>query len=171
MLKEEWVKLMVTFSWEAGNVIDSGEVAVSFHPVSTEGGDTFATEGAAMERYVESPAYTVIEVSPCQTTLLFPFVTNQAGFDTGIAISNTSMQAGSCTISYHGVAAPDDWDSDEIAAERQEIFLLSATAMGFQGYIMADCSFQDGHGFGFVSNGYPTGPSTLAQGYLAVVME
>ena len=38
-LKEEWVKLMVTFSWEAGNVIDSGEVAVSFHPVSTEGGD------------------------------------------------------------------------------------------------------------------------------------
>ena len=41
-LKEEWVKLMVTFSWEAGNVIDSGEVAVSFHPVSTEGGDTFA---------------------------------------------------------------------------------------------------------------------------------
>ena len=40
-LKEEWVKLMVTFSWEAGNVIDSGEVAVSFHPVSTEGGDTF----------------------------------------------------------------------------------------------------------------------------------
>ena len=48
------------------------------------------------------------------------------------------------------------------------IFLLSATAMGFQGYIMADCSFQDAHGFGFVSNGYPTGPSTLAQGYLAV---
>ena len=40
-LKEEWVKLMVTFSWEAGNVIDSGEVAVSFHPVSTAGGDTF----------------------------------------------------------------------------------------------------------------------------------
>ena len=43
-LKDEWVKLMVTFSWEAGNVIDSGEVAVSFHPVSTEGGDTFFDE-------------------------------------------------------------------------------------------------------------------------------
>ena len=149
-------------------MIDSGEVAVSFHPVSTEGGDTFAIDGAAMERYVESPAYTVIDVSPCQTTLLFPFVTNQAGFDTGIAITNTSAQAGSCTISYHGVDAPDDWDS-EVAAERQEIFLLSATAMGFQGYIMADCGFQDGHGFGFISNGYMSsaGP-TLAQGYLAV---
>ena len=89
-LKEEWVKLMVTFSWEAGNVIDSGEVAVSFYPVSTEGGDTFLIEGAAMERYAESPAYTIIDVSPCQTTLLFPFVTNKSGFDTGIAISNTS---------------------------------------------------------------------------------
>ena len=152
-------------------MIDSGEVAVSFHPVSTEGGDTFEMDGAATERYVESPAYTVIEVSPCQTTLLFPFVTNKAGFDTGIAITNTSEGAGSCTISYHGVDAPDDWELDEIAAERQEIFLLSAKAMGFQGYIMADCGFQDGHGFGFVSNGYPTGPSTLAHGYLAVVME
>ena len=125
-------------------------------------------DGAATERYVESPAYTVIEVSPCETTLLFPFVTNKAGFDTGIAITNTSEGSGSCTISYHGVDAPDDWELDEIAAERQEIFLLSAKAMGFQGYIMADCGFQDGHGFGFVSNGYPTGPSTLAQGYLAV---
>ena len=163
-LKEEWVKLTVTFSWEAGNVIDSGEVAVSFHPVSTVGGDTFDEDGAAAERYVESAAYTVIDVSPCQTTLLFPFVTNQADFDTGIAISNTSTQAGSCTISYHGVDAPDDWDSDEIAAERQMIFLLSAAAMGFQGYIMADCGFQDAHGFGFISN------ATVAQGYLAVRM-
>ena len=27
----------------------------------------------------------------CQTTLLFPFVTNQSGFDTGIALANTSV--------------------------------------------------------------------------------
>ena len=118
------------------------------------------------ERYVASAAHTVIDVSPCQTTLLFPFVTNKSGFDTGIAISNTSAQAGSCTISYHGEDAPDDWDSDEVAAERQTTFVLSATAMGFQGYIMADCSFQDAHGFGFITGGGP--PATLAQGYLAV---
>ena len=45
-------------------------------------------------------------------------------------------------------------------------FVLSATAPGFEGYIMADCSFQDAHGFGFITGGGP--PATLAQGYLAV---
>ena len=29
-VKDEWVKLTVTFEWEAGDVIDSGDVAVSF---------------------------------------------------------------------------------------------------------------------------------------------
>ena len=40
-VKDEWVNLTVTFAWEAGDVTDSGEVAVSFDPVSTMGGDTF----------------------------------------------------------------------------------------------------------------------------------
>ena len=46
---------------------------------------------------------------PVVTKLLFPFVTNQAGFDTGIAISNisddpfgTEKQEGTCTIYYYG---------------------------------------------------------------------
>jgi len=51
----------------------------------------------------------------CQTTLLFPFVTNQQGFETGIAIANTGKdnlaaagasqatgQAGACTITVYG---------------------------------------------------------------------
>jgi len=53
----------------------------------------------------------------CQTTLLFPFITNQQGFETGIAIANTGLdnlnptakvtsqatgQAGACTINFYG---------------------------------------------------------------------
>jgi len=53
----------------------------------------------------------------CQTTLLFPFVTNEAGFETGIAIANTGLdnlnpggkvtsvatgQSGACTINFYG---------------------------------------------------------------------
>jgi hypothetical protein len=51
----------------------------------------------------------------CQTTLLFPFVTNQSGFETGIAIANTGLdnlgaagktvatgQSGACTINFYG---------------------------------------------------------------------
>ena len=51
-------------------------------------------------------------------------------------------------------------------------FLLSAKAMGFQGYIMADCGFQDAHGFGFITGRLSyRSRATLAQGYLAVVHE
>jgi len=51
----------------------------------------------------------------CQTTLLFPFVTNEQNFETGIAIANTGLdplgvggksvatgQAGACTITFYG---------------------------------------------------------------------
>src|SRR5262249_33849405 len=54
--------------------------------------------------------------SLCTTSLLFPFVTNQLGFDTGLAISNTSTdpfgtrgatpQAGTCTLNFYGNGAP-----------------------------------------------------------------
>ena len=78
--------------------IGSGYVDVSFHPVSSLGGVSF--DDSKMPRFVESnDPVMVVEIDDCTTTLLFPFVTNQAGFDTGIAITNTSADAGSCTIS------------------------------------------------------------------------
>ena len=51
------------------------------------------------------------------TTLLFQFVTNSSGFDTGIAIANTSCDpfsapgrsgppAGTCTLNFYGLGAP-----------------------------------------------------------------
>ena len=65
---------------------------------------------------LEAVRYSALEYSAFKnppaipmTTLMFPFITNQAGFDTGIAISNTSAspfgnppQAGICTIHYYG---------------------------------------------------------------------
>jgi len=51
-------------------------------------------------------------VNLCQTTLLYPFVTAVSGFDTGIAVANTSLdpwnyktlpQTGSCTLYGYGV--------------------------------------------------------------------
>lgn len=50
-----------------------------------------------------------IVISRCTTSLLFPFVTNQSGFDTGIVISNTSQDIlgtpttrGACSIYFYG---------------------------------------------------------------------
>jgi len=55
----------------------------------------------------------LFSVTLCQTILLFPYVTDYPGFDTGIAISNTSMdplpstwtaapQSGACTVNFYG---------------------------------------------------------------------
>ena len=167
-LADESVELMVTFEWEAGDVVDSGEVDVSFHPVSIMGGDTYEVNGAPTERYVASGSHTVIEVNPCLTTLLFPFVTNQAAFDTGLVITNASGQSGSCTIDYSGADAPDDMTSQAVAGGAQWIALASNIAQGFQGYITATCAFRDAHGFAFISNGFGGGETTAAQGYLAM---
>lgn len=128
----------------------------------------------------------VFGIVRCITTLLFPFVTNQAGFDTGIAISNTSAdtfgtpnQAGPCTLFYFGTtanggAAPSPQTSVSIAAGKQLVFTVSggnaaagiAGTPGFQGYIIAQCQFQYAVGYGSITDGFGGVPQ-IAQGYLA----
>jgi hypothetical protein len=117
----------------------------------------------------------------CTTSLLFPFVTNQLGFDTGLAISNTSTdpfggagataQAGSCTLNFYGAGAPSPSNvtSPNVPSGTTFTQVLSGVAPGFQGYMIAQCAFQFAHGFAFITNGVgPTGG--LSQGYLAGVI-
>jgi len=93
--------------------------------VTTSFSPSPATPGAALASPIPTVPYfantgTVLNGSPfvvCQTTLLFPFVTNQSGFETGIAIANTGLdnlnptgkvtsvatgQSGACTINFYG---------------------------------------------------------------------
>ena len=118
-------------------------------------------------RYASGPTNDVITIEDCTTTLLFPFVTNQAGFNTGLAITNASEGSGSCTIEYSGPAAPADMMSQPIEGGAQWVDLLSTIAPEFQGYITATCEFRDAHGFAFITDGFE-GVPTQAQGYLAV---
>jgi hypothetical protein len=125
-------------------------------------------------------------INPCRTLLLFPFVTNQGGFDTGLAISNTSQdpfgttpQAGGCTLYFYGNsngtgAAPNPAAITSIAGGGHFVGILSTGgtngftgAPGFQGYIIAVCAFQYAHGYAFISD---VGASDLAQGYLALII-
>ena len=173
-LDDERVELPVTFAWESEDdppVIGRGRVTVSFHPVSGGGGDTFEVGGAPLPRFVKSGnAAAIIEVDACATTLLFPFVLHQSGFDTGIAISNTSPESGSCTINYHGAGGPDPHESPLIAGGGQLIFTLSNTVdtTGFQGYLVAVCDFRKAYGFALILDGFGEIDSTLGLGYLAV---
>ena len=156
-LDDERVELPVTFAWESEDdlpAIGRGRVTVSFHPVSGVGGDTFEVGGAPLPRFVKSAkTAAIIEVDACTTTLLFPYVLHQTGFDTGIAISNTSSESGSCAINYHGAGGPDPHESRLIAGGGQLIFTLSSTVdtTGFQGYLVAVCDFRKAYGFALCS--------------------
>lgn len=191
----ESVDFTVTVSWEADTANDlpaigSGQVSVSFAPVSTV---LTASAGAPEPRFIDTnpDPQTIVTISRCTTTILFPFVTNQSAFDTGLVISNTSddwglmntePQDGACTIHHIGTttgggASPPDATSTVIAAGEQLIWTLSggnpaqgiAEASEFQGYIIAVCEFQYGHGFAFITNGFG-GIPTIAHGYLALII-
>ena len=133
-----------------------------------------------------STAITALELIACRTSLLFPFVSNQAGFDTGMVIANTSKdpfgtpeQSGTCTLNYYGNtnggAAPPAQTSNAIPAGEHLAATLSGggnfgvtATPGFQGYIIAVCQFGYGHGFAFISD---VGAQRLAQGYVALVIQ
>ena len=153
----EWNELEITFTWAAGEpTLNTGSVTVSYHPVSDD--------VSKMTRYASGSANDVITIEDCTTTLLFPFVTNQAGFNTGLAITNASGGSGSCTIGYSGLAAPADRMSQTIDGGAQWVDLLSNIAPEFQGFVTVICEFRDAHGFAFITNA----DNTMAQGYLAV---
>ena len=69
---KEWNELTITFTWEAGEPpLGMGSVTVSYHPVTDD--------VTKIPRFASGPTNDVIEIEDCTTTLLFPFVTNQAG--------------------------------------------------------------------------------------------
>jgi hypothetical protein len=122
-----------------------------------------------------STARQALVINICQTLLLFPFVTNISGFDTGIAIANTSTdpiatgpQAGACVMSwYDGTGKTPNVNTGNIASGTVYTTLASTSAPGFTGYMFALCSFQYAHGFAFISD---IGARNLAMGYLALVI-
>lgn len=141
-------------------------------------------------------------IQRCACNLLFPFVTNQGGFDTGIAIANTTLdpgaqygffstgqQTGSVTFFYYGIGAngaaqPAPQTSNPVPPGQVLTYVLSTgggaigsspsglngSAAGFQGYIIAQSSFQYCHGYAFVSTANnPIGG--VSEGYLGIVLD
>jgi hypothetical protein len=164
---------------------------VSFAPLSTV---TTASATAPIPRFCPGTSVTAFSIILCQCNLLFPFVTNQAGFDTGIAIANTSQdpfgtssQSGPVKLNYYGgttgggAAPPAFTTTGNVAAGSELIFTLSGgggcspgtgcgtvpATPGFQGYLIAQANFQYCHAFAFI-----TGPGLqIAEGYLAIQLD
>lgn len=145
-------------------------------------------------RFVNTgPTVRLFTLAACSTSLLFPYVTNVTGFDTGVAIMNTTQdpptpggfgttgQSGTCTLSFFGrnvedATAPLPSPVTTASIPAGNLFAWSLangggaaplSRTGFQGYIIAQCNFQLAHGYAFISD---LGAKTLAHGYLALVI-
>jgi hypothetical protein len=136
------------------------------------------------------PPATLITIGPCTTNLLFPWVLNFAGLDTGIAISNTSkdpygtlpQEGQTCTLTMwptdkttnNGVSggAAVALTTLPIAAGSVWRSTISGNPVfaGLAGYIIAVCRFQFGHGFAFITDNFGVGAPGTAQGYLAEII-
>ena len=175
--------------------VGTGTVTGNFAPFYTAAsGANTASSSLPIPRFIDNPTTAnAFVVNICQTNILFPFVTNQAGFDTGIAISNTSrdpftsvadrLQGGRCTLNYYGTttgggAAPASQTTNaDVTAGSQLTFVLSsggglglAGTPGFQGYLIASCNFLYAHGFAFITDG-PIGQARVAEGYLGLILD
>ena len=125
-----------------------------------------------------------------RTRLLIPYVTNWAGFDTGIAIVNTGLDstgtvgnAGTCTIHYFGrltngnaPTRPSETTDRAVAVGETMTFDLSTGGglgiqgnANFQGYLEIDCAFPFAHGFSFITDG-PIGQARVASSSPALVL-
>jgi len=176
--------------------IGSMSVNMSYAPVpdATDGITTvtgpLASSILGIPRFADTSVATpALTLAICQTALLFPYVTEIGGFDTGLAIANTSSdpfltsaQTGACSIYWYGSAPPATnpgylgsagyqttapTSAQAIAAGTIQAWATSVVAPGFNGYVIAVCNFQYAHGFAFVSD---LGARNLAMGYLADVM-
>jgi hypothetical protein len=150
----------------------AGTVSMSFGP-------TFTSVGASSLIPRFTPAQTsstIVTVALCQTTLLYPFVTNANGLDTGIAVANTSSdpfstrtQSGTCTLNFFGTAqgTTNSVTTPTIAAGTVYADSTQNLRPGFNGYVIAVCNFQLAHGYALVSD---IGIRNWATNYLALVL-
>ena len=143
-----------------------------------------------------NPGISLFTVTLCQTILMFPYITDFTGFDTGIAISNTSLdtgaipsglgasqQTGTCSVYFYGNSGATTefgtngvyTSSAPIAPGETWAFSLTpidttygtSTFTGATGYAIAVCNFQYAHGYTFVSD---VGIRNFAAAYLALVI-
>jgi hypothetical protein len=125
-------------------------------------------------------------LTACSTTLLFPYIVNSGGFDTGVALTNASTAtfslagaastptAGTCIVTFYGAGAAtapgNAYSTGTIATATDAVFLASVVQPGIQGYAVAVCNFQGAHGYAFITDGFGGGGRGLSANYLAPIL-
>jgi hypothetical protein len=129
-----------------------------------------------------------VEIKSCTTELFYPFVTNTAGFDTGIYVLNGGQarggnngQSGACAARFFdgsttGTTAVKTSTLPILGPGQSFSFTASDATLGKpgfgNGYVQVTCPFQAAHGAAYVTFGFGTAavgsapPGTL---YLALI--
>ncbi|MDW8131396.1 MAG: hypothetical protein RMI94_12675 [Bryobacterales bacterium] len=178
----ETISFGVAVAYNPGPPAGMGNVLGTFSPISTAGEAT--TGPNDLPRFIATaspvPGFT-IEV--CRSVLLFHFVTSIPGWDTGIAVTNTTRdsplfntagQSGKCTAYfYHSVPTTTvpPLESPVIPAGGQWLWTVHSVRPNFQGYMLVSCEFQHAYGFAFISDLGFSGPDRFAQAYQAVLLD
>lgn len=121
------------YAFELGNPLRAAATASTLAPIAR-----FESSSSA--------AGAIFSIDVCQTQLLYPTLTNSSGFDSAVALSNTSTYATSPPAATPIATAPN---------------------AGFAGYLMAQSNAELGSRFAFISD---LGARNLAMGYLALVL-
>jgi len=158
---------------------------------------TFQAPTLPVPRFVPGTAFDFINIQKCTCNVLFPFVANALGYDTGIAFANTSLdpgatygfgiaqpQAGTVQFWYYGdmtggAAVPGPQTSSAVQPGHVLTYVLSsgssqygldARGAGLTGYMIAQSQFQYCHAYAFISaqGAGPTSPGT-SEGYLGLI--
>jgi hypothetical protein len=140
----------------------------------------------------------LFSISKCACNLLLPYVVSAAGYDTGIAIANSSAdpgaqfgffavpQPGTITFWYYGImannaAVPGPQTSKSVPAGQVLTYVASSgstdwgldgRAAGLIGYVITQAQFQYCHAFAYISalGAGPLTPGT-SEGYLGIVLD
>jgi hypothetical protein len=183
----------MTIRYNGTPALGSSSVQAGFAPFYAAGGPARLPSATLPEPRFRDDVVSgqAFQIVACRTHILFPFVSNQLLFDTGLAISNTSLdtgvfdttpQEGTCRLHFYGNtagggAAPAFITSQVVRPGTQLLYTLSGGGNlgltgvpGFQGYVIAVCEFQYGHGFAYITDNFGGTPRT-AEGYLALILD
>jgi len=130
--------------------------------------------GSAVVRFSDqqTASTATVAVTACSTELFYPFVTNIAGFDTGLYVVNggqtrndNSGQSGACTARFFdgsttGSTAVKSSTLPTLGPGQSYSFTASDATLGKpgfgNGYVQITCPFENGHGAAYVTFAFGT---------------
>lgn len=162
----------------------TSQVALSFAPTPTNGAFSASSAGTTavnnlIPRFADtSTNSTFMTIALCNTVLLFPYITTQTGFTTGITIANTTTdpfgttnQQGTCALNwYQGPGNPAVTTTPNIPSGTVYVADVAQTTFAganFSGYMIAVCNFQLAHGTAVIQD---IGAQRILSTYLALVV-